>query len=308
MTEHTAAPVGLEEYVVKYSDGVGTGLGKVKTKCTTWDRFYERFERENILVDTECTYAQYLKLNDDETLEKKRAPGNWLAALFKEGRRKATHNLGRTMIVYDIDTVTPEQLDNIIHNAAINKYAWLMHTSRKHCPEKPRVRMIFPVQGRMDEVQFNAIARFLALQLADDPEEAIEIPDLVSFRYTQTMFKPSISKDQEYWLRRNDGEVLDRDEFLTECPNWDDFAQLPYQSEEKARAVQDPNRKMEDPREKFGLIGAWCRVYTVDDAIAEYLSDVYEPGDSATETRYTYVAGSGSNGAVAYDNGLFLHS
>ncbi len=193
--------------------------------------------------------------------------------------------------------------------AEINQYYWIMHTTRAHCPEKPRVRVIIPCSRSMDATETNAITRLLSLQLADDPDEAIEMPDLVSFRYNQAMFKPSISRGQEYWLEDNPtGAILDVDAFLEAHEGWEDYTQLPYQDAEKQRSVVDPTRKMENPHEKPGIIGAWCRTYDVEEAIAEFLSDVYVPGTSDTETRYTFAYGTGSNGAVVYDGGLFLHS
>ena len=300
----------LENQLFKYCVGVGSGLGKVKNKKSTWERFTQQFHSENVMVDTACTFAQYQALDQDAKLPKKRAPGNWMAAQFREGKRKLTHITGRSMVVFDLDYVTPGQLDGIRYGATdLSQYAWIMHTTRAHCPEAPRVRLIVPVDRLMNAEETNAVTRLLALYLADDPDEAIEIPDLVSMRYNQTMFLPGRSRDQEYWMDRNDGLVLDVDEFLAENPGWDDFALLPYQEAEKQRAVADPNRKMEDPRDKKGLIGAWCRTYSVEEVIEEFLDDIYAPGDSTgTDTRYTYLGGSASNGAVVYDDGLILHS
>jgi predicted P-loop ATPase len=214
------------------------------------------------------------------------------------------------MIVLDLDYVKIAQLEHIrMGFAEINQFYWVMHTTRAHCPEKPRVRVIIPCDRAIDATETNAITRLISMQLADDPDEAIEIPDLVSFRYNQAMFKPSISRGQEYWIEDNPaGVVLDVDAFLAENEGWDDYTLLPYQEAEKQRGTVDPNRKMEHPHEKAGVLGAWCRTYDVEEAITEFLDDVYFPGTSDTETRYTFAYGTGSNGAVVYDDGLFLHS
>lgn len=56
-------------------------------------------------------------------------------------------------------------------------------------------------------------------------------------------------------------------------------------------------------------MGKWCRTYDVEEAIAEFLSDVYEPCDMPTgKHRYTYSAGSSYGGAVVEDGGKFLYS
>ncbi len=306
--ENHISDFNIDKRVVKYCVGTGTGLGKVKNRKTTLARLKALLS--DPLVDTSVTFAEYMALDQDAKLVKKRAPGNWLAAHFEDGRRKLDHQLFRSMISFDLDYITVEQLEHIRDGGAeINRFYWFMHTTRAHCPEKPRVRMVVLTSRDMNAGETHAITRLLSLHLADDPDEAIEIPDLISFRYNQTMFLPSISKGQEFWTDESASEeILDVDAFLADHPGWDDFSQLPYQEAEKQCGVVDPSRRMENPREKKGIIGAWCRTYTVDEVIAEFLSDVYAPGGSSTETRYTYLGGTGSNGAVSYDDGLFLHS
>lgn len=298
----------VENLIINYCVNTGRGLGRVKNKKSTLKRFKDMLAEP--MVDTSVTFAHYMALDQDAKLEKKRYPGYWLAAHFRDGRRKLDHQLHRSMIVLDLDYVEIKQLDNIrMGFAEINQYYWIMHTTRAHCPEKPRVRVIIPCSRPMDATETNAITRLTSLQLADNPDEAIEIPDLVSFRYNQAMFKPSISRGQEYWLDDNpSGVILDVDAFLADNPGWDDYTLLPYQEAEKQRGTIDPNRKMEHPHEKAGVLGAWCRTYDIEDTIAEFLSDIYVPGTSDTETRYSYALGGGSNGAVVYDGGLFLHS
>ncbi|SFE59243.1 Virulence-associated protein E [Sulfitobacter brevis] len=302
------SPSQIENYIVKYCVSTGNGLGRVKNKKSTLKRLKEMLVEP--MLDTSVTFAQYMALGQDDKLPKKAAPGYWLAAHFTDGRRKLECQLFRSMIVLDLDNIKVSQLEYVtMGQAEINRHYWIMHTTRAHCPEKPRVRVIIPANREMNATETFAISRLISLQLADDPEEAIEIPDMVSFRFNQAMFKPSISRGQEYWMDENEsGLILDVDAFLAANPGWEDYTLLPYQEAEKQRGVVDPDRKMENPHEKPGPIGAWCRVYDVEEAIAEFLSDVYAPGTSDTETRYTYTPGSGSNGAVVYDDGLFLHS
>ncbi|MCV2890682.1 virulence-associated E family protein [Ruegeria aquimaris] len=299
----------LENVIIRISVGNGTSLGRVTTKQKTWRTFRAMFDPEKVLVDTSCTYAQYKKLDQDQQGKKKLAAGNWMPALFKDGRRKGPNQLCRTMVAFDLDYVTIEQLEHIRDGGApINQYAWHMHTTRSHCPEKPRVRMSIPLSREVTLDEANALTRILATLLADDPEEGIEIPDIVSMKANQVMYLPSRSRDQEYWTDENEGELLDVDEFLIEYPFWEDHTLLPHKEAETNRGKVDPNRKMEDPRDKQGYIGAFCRTYDIEEAIAEFIPEVYTPGDSSTETRYTFALGTGSNGAVVYDGGLFIYS
>ena len=212
-------------------------------------------------------------MSQDEKLAKKRAPGSWTPSRYKGNRRALVDLEEKTLLVYDLDYVTHDQLDWIRQGfAPISRFEWFMHTSRSHTPQSPRVRMILPISRPMKPDEANAVFQFIAQELADDPEEGIEIPDLVSFRCNQTMFLPSISKDQEFWTDENVGEIVDVDVVLAGNPGWENYENLPYQEAERRKGVTDPNKRMEDPYQKPEPIGAWCRVYPVQDVIEEFLT------------------------------------
>ena len=59
-------------------------------------------------------------------------------------------------------------------------------------------------------------------------------------------------------------------------------------------------------KEKDGVVGAFCRTYSVTEIIEKYLSDIYTPCEDPN--RYTYAAGSTSGGLVIYENGDFAYS
>lgn len=61
-----------------------------------------------------------------------------------------------------------------------------------------------------------------------------------------------------------------------------------------------------NPLEKKGPLGAFCRTYSITEAIAKFLPDVYTP--TAKEDRYTYAAGSTAAGLVVYDGDVFAYS
>lgn len=64
--------------------------------------------------------------------------------------------------------------------------------------------------------------------------------------------------------------------------------------------------KQGDPREKSGIVGAFCRAYTVTDVLNTFLSPYYEP--CADPSRYTYKEGSSSGGLVIYGDDAFAYS
>jgi predicted P-loop ATPase len=57
--------------------------------------------------------------------------------------------------------------------------------------------------------------------------------------------------------------------------------------------------RQQDPLAKDGVVGAFCRCYPIEDAIAVFLSDVYEP--SAMAGRYDYIPADSAAGVVLYD-------
>lgn len=307
----------IDTTTLKIAVGQGRGLGRIKTERWTAKKLIRKLSSP--LEDTSITFAQYLALKkkaakgdkeaNDRLLHHKRMPGNYTTGAYSGNARKVADLLGKSAIVLDIDHADPGQIEAIrLGLTPVSEWAWFMHTSRSHYPEKPKVRLIVWVNRLMGVDESHAAHRLMATYLLDEPSESIEIVDLVSFRANQTMFWPSISKGQEFFTEENEASVLDVDEFLARHPGWENHETLPHQEAETARGVLDPNRRMEDPREKPNPIGAFCRAYTVEDVIEEWLSDIYIPGDSETEIRYTYVPGTSSNGAVVYDDGMFIHS
>ena len=59
------------------------------------------------------------------------------------------------------------------------------------------------------------------------------------------------------------------------------------------------------PLEKPGIVGAFCRAYTIEEAIEAFLTDVYEP--SAMNGRYDYIPADLRRSVVVYD-GKFAYS
>lgn len=53
------------------------------------------------------------------------------------------------------------------------------------------------------------------------------------------------------------------------------------------KIVSHALKKQADPLTKQGIVGAFCRAYTIQDAISTLLSDVYEP--SSLDGRYDYI-------------------
>ena len=101
----------------------------------------------------------------------------------------------------------------------------------------------------------------------------------------------------------DEGKELDPDEYLSRYSNWKDVSSLPYKFAEEP-ANDEKSKKVEDPTAKGGIVGAYCRAYSIFDVLCE-LSDVYEEG--SLPGRYTYKNGTSSNGVQVID-GKFVYS
>ncbi|NSW84444.1 MAG: virulence protein E, partial [Syntrophothermus sp.] len=63
----------------------------------------------------------------------------------------------------------------------------------------------------------------------------------------------------------------------------------------------------EEPTTKQGIVGTFCRCYSISEAISKFLPDLYSPVDDSL-TRYTYAGASGYGGLVVYDKDTFAYS
>jgi predicted P-loop ATPase len=164
--------------------------------------------------------------------------------------------------------------------------------------DNPRLRLIIPLANTVSPDAYEAIARKIAETVG------IEFFDDTTYEAARLMFWPSVPKDAQYLFWEHDAPWLDPDEWLAKYKNWRDTTSWP-RSSRQAKGIERRVKTQGDPRAKKGVIGAFCRVYSIPDAIEKYLSDIYEP---IGLNRYTYTPGEGVAGVVIYDGGAFAYS
>ncbi|UNT92214.1 hypothetical protein [Allobaculum sp. Allo2] len=176
-------------------------------------------------------------------------------------------------------------------------YQYCAYTTHSHTPEEPRWRLMIPLDAPVtDPDAYTAAARKIADYWFD-----IEWFDDTTYQPARMMYYPSCPKDGEYRLLegRSDAPFISADDVLELYEtDWHDAIAWPTSSREE-RAHSTTSGKAKDPLSKSGLIGTFCRAYTVQEAIDEFLPDVYVPTDSAN--RYTYAEGSAFGGLVVYN-------
>ena len=133
----------------------------------------------------------------------------------------------------------------------------------------------------------------------------MEYFDKTTFDVHRLMYLPSCSKDAEPVLVVSDGEPLGVENVLGEYDDWQDPLGWPRHENDKAQRTS--GGRMEDPKSKLGVVGAFCRCYSISDVITKFLPGVYEAVDGSAN-RYTYVGASSHGGLVVYDDDTFAYS
>lgn len=265
-----------------------------RAKKMTWDGLVKKLSQSKI---TEETAAEYRRMTKDEKAEVKDVGGFVGGHIKNKGRRVKGAVEKRYLLTLDADSPEPNFLGSL--NFEIGDLEYVIYSTHSHTPETPRYRIILPVSRAMEPDEYQAVARRIAGNIG------IENFDPTTFEVERLMFWPSAPADVEPVFIHNTGEPVDVDEVLSRYDDWHDVSMWP--NSKRADDIRlNAAKKQGDPLTKKGLIGAFCRTYRIEDAIAEYLSDVYEACD--TENRYTYKAGSTSAGLVVYDEGRFAYS
>jgi P4 family phage/plasmid primase-like protien len=133
----------------------------------------------------------------------------------------------------------------------------------------------------------------------------LELFDDTTYEPARLMYWPSSSCDAEFVFKEIQGKFLDPDEYPAEYKNWHDVSIWPTSKRQSEIIQKQISAKQADPLAKKGVVGAFCRVYSIESAIETFLSEVYKP--SEITGRYDYISGQSCAGLVVYE-GIFAYS
>lgn len=249
-----------------------------------------------ITVDT--TPAEYQAMTKAQRDQIKDV-GGYVAGHLKDGRRRKGHVHNRSMITLDIDNL-PANTDLI--DALTNRLdcAWLAHTTLSHTTKAPRWRLWVWLTHNVTPDEYEAIAR----RIAQDLNPGLAWFDGTTFQPERFMYQPSTLNGGEYQVEVSHGKPeLEPDDVLARYDAWTDLTTWPGITPD---TLPKNSGKLDDPRNKPGIIGAFNRAYTIDTAIKTFIPDVYKPG--TVKNRWTYTGGTSSNGLIVYDAGTRCYS
>ena len=118
------------------------------------------------------------------------------------------------------------------------------------------------------------------------------------------MYWPSTPSNVDYYFNAWDGDLVDPDEMLSMYDDWRDISTWPVSSRQSSVMRHDV-KKQADPLEKDGIVGLFCRTFSIEDVMETFLPDLYAP--SVVEGRYDYIPGEGSAGVQIF-GGKFAYS
>lgn len=275
------------EYDANLSIAIGLSAASKIWKNTkiTWSDLVRKLSEPIVTAET---YKQFMHAAKNEQ-SKIKDVGGFVGGFLTNGHRDKSNILYRQLITLDIDFSHENfwwDFTTLFDCAAV------IHSTHKSCVEKPRHRLIIPLDREVSQEEYQAIARKVAGDLG------IDLFDQSTFDVNRLMFWPSISSDAEYYFEYQDGPFLGADYILGQYNNWRDTSEWPTTSDSNDVIIQ-AIKKQEDPENKKGIVGLFCRTYSIQEAIAAFLSDVYEPvGDG----RYTYINGSTAAGLIVYED------
>lgn len=260
-----------------------------------WSELAEWLRTPIRSTETLEEYLSYPKSKQDELKD----VGGFVGGTFTGDRRKAAYVEGRDLITLDLDNIPAGQTEDILKRVSGLGCAAVVYSTRKHTGYAPRLRVVIPLDETASADEYEPAARKLASLIG------MEFCDPTTFESSRLMYRPSCSADSQYVYEVYDSAFCSLQGLLCMYGDWHDVTQWPQvpgtDAIERRRLA-----KQEDPTAKRGIIGAFCRTYTITQAMDKFIPGMYE--ETAVVGRYTYTGGSTTGGAVIYDGDMFLYS
>lgn len=264
-------------------------------RILSWEELLNRIAVPERGTETQQEYFKMPKSQQDELKD----VGGFVGGTLENGKRSAQSVTGRDLITLDLDQIPANSAEEVLSRVRGLGYAYAVYSTRKHTSRAPRLRILVPLSRTATIEEYEPAARMLAFILG------IAWCDPTTFQPSRLMYWPSASADGEYIFEYGGSEECSLDGLLWMYADWRDVSSWPIVPGEEAK-VERLHKHQENPLEKKGLVGMFCRTYDIYGAMLQFLPGVYEETDK--EDRLTYIGGSTAGGAIVYGDGMFLYS
>lgn len=262
----------------------------------SWEELIEKLKNP---IRTKETMAEYDSLTKDERSNLKNV-GGFVGGYVKNGERKKGNCEKRSLLTLDADTADDKFWSMV--EMFFDGTKACVYSTRSDRKNNRRFRLVMPLDRPLGPDEYEAVARQVAYLVG------IDYFDETTFQSERLMYWGSCSVDQEFTFEQMDGKeldtawILDMYDFVGDDKEaWRDCSLWPTTKSVTPDKLKEKAKTQVDPLQKRGIIGAFCRTYTIQDVIEEFLSEEYV-SFNGSDNRYTYKKGHTSGGLVVYEN------
>lgn len=259
---------------------------KWKNKDMSWEDFKTKCSQTIRTTETVSEYRKMSKPAQDNAKD----VGGFVGGALKGGKRKNGFVEGRSLLTLDLDYAVVGVWDAV---TMLFDFKCLMYSTHKHTSDAPRVRLIIPLSHEISAEEYAPVSKMVAKDIG------MEMVDDTCHEAARLMYWPPTSSDGEFLFESQDGPMLNPDDVLARYKDWHDTSEWPMSSRQ-SEIVKRTIAKQADSLDKEGMVGAFCRAYSIQEAIDTFIPDIYKP--SAMEGRYDYIPADSSAGVVIYDD------
>lgn len=253
----------------------------------SWEQLVQKMR---VPVVTSEKYSEYM--NMPLTAQSKiKDVGGFVGGFLHNGKRGKRNVMYRSLVTLDLDFADFKIWDRLVW--LFPNVSMILHGTHKCSLQTPRFRLILPLTRDVTPEEYVAISRKVAEWVG------ITVFDKTTFQCERLMYYPSVSSDMPYYYMEQNGFFLDADRILCSYKDWRDVSTYCFHPDEEPHNVFDQASAQVDPLEKKGIVGTFCRAYTIREAIAKFLPDIYREEEDG---RFTYTQASGYGGLVIYDD------
>lgn len=254
-----------------------------KARMYTWEDLVDLLSDVRRTTETVADFDAMPKRERDKIKDGPAFVGGKLAG----GKRRKGCVECRSLVVLDADNSDAELFGDWKMLVGCAAVLYPTHSSRAGALKH---RLVIPLTRDVSADEYVPLAMRIAQTLG------LARFDETTYQPERLMYLPSASSDADVHVDVCNGRPLDPDEWLATYGDWRCVEQWPVQP----KGVERKAEKAPDPRNKKGPVGAFCRTYSIEDAIETYLPEIY--CKAGRDGRYTFTDGSSVGGLVCYSH------
>ena len=207
------------------------------------------FARLSTSQELAVTHGEYMGLKKSQQDELKDV-GAYIPGQLRDGRRRKGCIITRSAAVLDADNLPSGSVERFAASVAALGCCYCIHSTAKHSPGSPRLRVVIPFSTDIPAEQYPAVVRLLCQLI--QPEMSWFDPATVEAG--RIMFWSAHCKDVEPVFFAEDRPFLDPVQLLERLPDWKDpstWPRFPREAESLDRLLQ--RKRQQDPEGKTGI-------------------------------------------------------